>query len=195
MAVDARPSALWRDCLLPESGETAVVCPPLARPFALGLGTIYGATSFTTAGRGCSRRATATRRSCSATTSTRTWRISALHEVAAVRFFRADLALQPAAAEDADGDGELWAATAALLGRGEARRGGTALRLIPIRRRSTLWLAARWRSAVDEALVAHFMRRTAVRRAPPLSRLMNSNQTTTGRPAAGRRDTASLVAQ
>ncbi|HZT54097.1 MAG TPA: hypothetical protein VE995_06920, partial [Gaiellaceae bacterium] len=90
-------------------------------------------------------------------------RISALHEVAAV----ADLAelislCSQLQAEGADGDGPLWAATAALLGRRALDGARTALRL----RADPLPLEAAARAAagdaqVEEALAAHAVRRRA----------------------------------
>jgi hypothetical protein len=65
-------------------------------------------------------------------------------------------------AEDGDGDGQLWAATAALLGQGELDDARAALRLhsdpVPL---DTAARAAAGDEAVDEALVAHFERRVA----------------------------------
>jgi hypothetical protein len=90
-------------------------------------------------------------------------RISALHDVAAV----ADLAelislCSQVRAEGTDGDGSLWAATAALLGRGELDEPRTALRL----HSDPLPLDAAARSAagdesVDAALAAHASRRVS----------------------------------
>ena len=90
-------------------------------------------------------------------------RISALHEVAAVADLSELISLcSQLRAEDADGDGQLWAATAALLGRGALDEARTALRLhsdpAPLDR------LARERAgdeAVDEAIVEHFVRRPA----------------------------------
>jgi len=90
-------------------------------------------------------------------------RISSLHEVAAV----ADLAdlislCSQLRAEEAEGDGALWAATAALLGRGELEEARTALRLHSDPQ--PLDAAARSAAgdeAVDAALAAHTERRRA----------------------------------
>ncbi len=65
-------------------------------------------------------------------------------------------------AEDSDGDGQLWAATAALLGRGALEEARTALRLHADARP----LEAAARSAVgdealDSALAAHAARRVS----------------------------------
>jgi hypothetical protein len=88
-------------------------------------------------------------------------RISALHDVAAV----ADLAelislCSQVRAEESDGDGPLWAATAALLGRGALDEPRTALRLHadpqPLEAAAR---AAVGDEAVDAALAAHAARR------------------------------------
>jgi hypothetical protein len=84
-------------------------------------------------------------------------RISALRDVAAV----ADLAelislCSQVRAEETDGDGALWAATAALLGCGELDEASTALRLhgdpAPL---DALARSAAGDDAVDAALAAH----------------------------------------
>jgi hypothetical protein len=90
-------------------------------------------------------------------------RISALHDVAAV----ADLAelislCSQVRAEKSDGDGPLWAATAALLGRGALDDARTALRLHADAQ--PLEAAARSAAgdeAVDTAFAAHAARRAA----------------------------------
>jgi hypothetical protein len=90
-------------------------------------------------------------------------RISALHEVAAV----ADLAdlislCSQLRAEETAGDGALWAATAALLGRGELEEPRNALRLHADPQ--PLEAAARSAAgdeAVDAALAAHAEQRPA----------------------------------
>ncbi|MFZ0341761.1 MAG: hypothetical protein WAL31_05450, partial [Gaiellaceae bacterium] len=65
-------------------------------------------------------------------------------------------------AEEADGDGALWAATATLLGRGELEEARTALRLHgdpqPLEAAAR---AAAGDSAVDAALAAHAQRRVS----------------------------------
>jgi len=90
-------------------------------------------------------------------------RISSLHDVAAV----ADLAelislCSQVRAEDSDGDGPLWAATAALLGQSVLDDARTALRLHadpqPL---DAAARAAAGAEAVDAALAAHAMRRAA----------------------------------
>ena len=88
-------------------------------------------------------------------------RISALHDVAAV----ADLAelislCSQVRAEERDGDGPLWAATAALLGRDALDEARTALRLHadpqPL---DAAARAAAGAEAVEAALAAHALRR------------------------------------
>jgi hypothetical protein len=65
-------------------------------------------------------------------------------------------------AEDSDGDGALWAATAALLGRGALEDARTALRLhadpAPLEAAAR---SAAGDEAVDTALAAHAVRRAA----------------------------------
>ncbi len=91
-------------------------------------------------------------------------RISALHEVAAVADLSELISLcsQVRAEETAVSDGPLWAATAALLGRGELDEPRTALRL----HADPQPLEAAARSAVgdeavDAALAAHAARRVS----------------------------------
>ena len=125
----AAESPLWGEALRSEpERELEAVFSPLAPTSATPSGSRRStrATSSTTGARGSSRRPTATPRSCSATTSTRTGSSASRDhdEVEAV----ADLAelislcarLQ---ADGAPGDGEAWAATAAWLGAGRDRRG------------------------------------------------------------------------
>ena len=90
-------------------------------------------------------------------------RISALHDVAAV----ADLAelislCSQVRAEETDGEGPLWAATAALLGRGALDDARAALRLhsdpAPLDR---IARETAGDPAVDEALAAHADRRVS----------------------------------
>ena len=158
----AEESALWRDALLPSDERKLVpVFSPLAQPrFALGLETIYegylahygeprlfapGDSDFALLlgdylyAHGLVR-------------------ISAGHDVAAVADLSELISLcSQLRAEDADGDGALWAASAALLGSGsrldEPR---AALRL----RGDSAPLEAAAReaagdAAVDKALAAH----------------------------------------
>jgi hypothetical protein len=84
-------------------------------------------------------------------------RISALHDVAAVADLSELISLcSQLRAEDAVGDGPLWAATAALLGRGALDEARTELRLHsdpqPL---DTAARSAAGDEAVDSALAAH----------------------------------------
>jgi hypothetical protein len=166
MAVDAAAeSTLWADCLLPEPERDGMpVFSPLgAARYALGLETIYegylvhygrprlfappdGDTALLLGdylyAHGVAR-------------------ISALQDVAAV----ADLAelislCSQVRAEETEGDGPLWAATAALLGRGMLDEARTALRLhsdpAPL---DAAARAAAGDEAVDAALSGHASRR------------------------------------
>jgi len=168
MAVDAAAeSTLWAECLLPEKErDRDPVFSPLGETrYALGLETIY---------EGYLVHYGRPRLFAPADDDTALLlgdylyahgvaRISALHDVAAV----ADLAelislCSQVRAEESDGDGSLWAATAALLGRGELDEARTALRL------HADWqpLDAEARSAagdeaVDAALAAHAARRVS----------------------------------
>ena len=168
MAADAAAeSALWADCLLPDiERETSPVFSPLGEGrYALGLETIYEGY-LVHYGR---PRLFAPPDDDTALLlgdylyAHGVARISALHEVAAV----ADLAelislCSQLRAEGADGDGQLWAATAALLGRGALDDARTALRLhsdpVPLDRMAR---EAAGNHAVDAALVAHFVLRPA----------------------------------
>ncbi len=166
MAGDAAAeSTLWGDCLLSEAERP---CEPVFSPlgearYALGLETIYEGY-LVHYGR---PRLFAPPDDDTALLlgdylyAHGVARISALHDVAAV----ADLAelislCSQLRAEERDGDGPLWAATAALLGRGVLDEGRSALRL----RSDPAPLDAAARSAagdeaVDAALVAHAVRR------------------------------------
>jgi hypothetical protein len=89
-------------------------------------------------------------------------RISALHDVAAVADLSELISLcSQVRAEESDGDGPLWAATAALLGRGALDEARTALRLHadpqPL---ETAARSAAGDEAVDAALAAHAVRRS-----------------------------------
>jgi len=90
-------------------------------------------------------------------------RISALHDVAAVADLSELISLcSQVRAEESDGDGPLWAATAALLGRGALDDARTALRLHADAQ--PLEAAARSAAgdeAVDTALAAHAAHRAA----------------------------------
>jgi hypothetical protein len=168
MAVDAATeSTLWADCLRPESErDRSAVFSPLGEAwYALGLETIY---------EGYLVHYGRPRLFAPADDDTALLlgdylyahgvaRISALHDVAAV----ADLAelislCSQVRAEGTDGDGSLWAATAALLGRGALDETRTALRLhadpAPLDR---LARDVAGDEAVDAALAAHSERRVS----------------------------------
>jgi hypothetical protein len=168
MAVDAgAESSLWADCLLPEPDrDRAPVFSPLGEArYALGLETIYegylvhhGRPRLFAPGDDDTALLLGDYLYAHGVA-----RISALHEVAAV----ADLAdlislCSQLRAEQADGDGALWAATAALLGRGELDEARTALRLhSDPRPLDAAARAAAGDEAVDAALAAHAERRPA----------------------------------
>jgi hypothetical protein len=166
MAVDAAAeSALWADCLLPEpERDRSSVFSPLGETrYALGLETIYEGylvhygrprlfafpddDTALLLGDYLYAHGVA--------------RISALHDVAAVADLSELISLcSQLRAEEAEGDGPLWAATAALLGRGALDEARTALRLHsdshPLDAASR---AAAGDEEVDEALAAHAARR------------------------------------
>ena len=168
MAVDAAAeSTLWADCLLPdgERDRSAVFSPLGEARYALGLETIYEGY-LVHYGR---PRLFAPPDDDTALLlgdylyAHGVARISALQDVAAV----ADLAelislCSQVRAEESDGEGPLWAATAALLGCGELDEARTALRLHadpqPL---AALARAAAGGEALETALVAHAARRTA----------------------------------
>jgi hypothetical protein len=168
MAVDAAAeSTLWGDCLLPEpERDRSPVFSPLGEArYALGLETIYEGYLVH---YGRSRLFARTDGDTALLLGDYLYahgvaRISALHDVAAV----ADLAelislCSQLRAEEADGDGSLWAATAALLGRGELDEARTALRLHadPQPLEATARAAA-GDDSVDAALAAHAARRVS----------------------------------
>ena len=166
MTVDAAAeSALWADCLLPEAErDRSPVFSPLGEArYALGLETIYEGY-LVHYGR---PRLFAPPDDDTALLlgdylyAHGVARISALHDVAAV----ADLAelislCSQVRAEETDGEGPLWAATAALLGRGALDGARTELRLHadpePLDRAAR---DAAGGDAVDVALAAHSERR------------------------------------
>jgi hypothetical protein len=168
MAVDATAeSTLWGGCLLPElERDCSPVFSPLGEArFALGLETIYEGYLVH---YGRPRLFAPTDDDTALLLGDYLYahgvaRISALHEVAAVADLSELISLcSQLRAEDADGDGQLWAATAALLGRGELDGARTALRLHSDP--AQLDRMAREKAgdeAVDEALVEHFVRRPA----------------------------------
>ena len=168
MAVDATvESTLWADCLLadPDRDRSPVFSPLGEARYALGLETIYEGylvhygqprlfappddDTALLLGDYLYAHGVA--------------RISALHDVDAV----ADLAelislCSQVRAEETDGDGPLWAATAALLGRGELDEARTALRLHadPQPLESAARSAA-GDGAFESALAAHAVRRVS----------------------------------
>ncbi|HEY1564415.1 MAG TPA: hypothetical protein VGF72_07015 [Gaiellaceae bacterium] len=162
MAVDAAAeSTLWADCLLPdvERDRNPVFSQLGEARYALGLETIY---------EGYLVHYGRPRLFAPADDDTALLlgdylyahgvaRISALHGVAAVADLSELISLcSQLRAEEADGDGPLWSATAALLGRGELDEARTALRLHSDP--TLLDAAARAAAgddAVDAALAAH----------------------------------------
>jgi hypothetical protein len=168
MAVDATAeSTLWADCLLaePERDRSHVFSPLGEARYALGLETIYEGYLVH---YGRPRLFAATDDDTALLLGDYLYahgvaRISALHDVAAV----ADLAelislCSQVRAGEVDADGPLWAATAALLGRGVLDDARTALRL----HADPQPLAAAARSAVGDeafetALAAHAVRRVS----------------------------------
>ena len=168
MAVDAAAeSTLWADCLVPEADrDHSPVFSALGEArCALGLETIYEGY-LVHYGR---PRLFAPPDDDTALLlgdylyAHGVARISALRDVAAV----ADLAelislCSQVRAENTDGDGSLWAATAALLGRGALDEARTALRLhADPRPLAALARSAAGDEAVETALAAHAVRRTA----------------------------------
>jgi hypothetical protein len=166
MAVDASAeSSLWADCLLPEAErDRSPVFSSLGETrYALGLETIYEGYLVH---YGRPRLFAPTDDDTALLLGDYLYahgvaRISALQDVAAV----ADLAelislCSQLRAEEAEGDGPLWAATAALLGRGALDEPRTQLRLHSDPQ--PLDAAARTAAgdeAVDAALAAHGERR------------------------------------
>ena len=135
MAVDAAAeSTLWADCLLrdAERDRSSVFSPLGEARYALGLETIYEGY-LVHYGR---PRLFAPPDDDTALLlgdylyAHGVARISALHDVAAVADLSELISLcSQLRAEETDGDGPLWAATAALLGRGALDEARTALRL------------------------------------------------------------------
>src|SRR6201987_2656366 len=167
MAVDAgAESTLWDDCLLPDSERdpSAVFSPLGPAPYALGLETIYEGY-LVHYGR---PRLFAPPDDDTALLlgdylyAHGVARISALHDVAAVADLSELISLcSQLRAEKANGDGPLWAATAALLGSGALDEARTALRLhsdpAPL---DAAARSAAGDDAVDSALAAHAKRRS-----------------------------------
>ena len=166
MAVDAAAeSPLWADCVLPESGrDRSPVFSPLGEArYALGLETIYEGY-LVHYGR---PRLFAPPDDDTALLlgdylyAHGVARISALHDVAAVADLSELISLcSQLRAEEADGEGPLWAATAALLGRGALDEARTALRLhSDAQPLDAAARAAAGDEAVDAALAGHRARR------------------------------------
>jgi len=168
MAVDAAAeSTLWSDCLLRDSerDRSSVFSPLGDARYALGLETIYEGY-LVHYGR---PRLFAPPDDDTALLlgdylyAHGVARISALQDVAAVADLSELISLcSQVRAEESDADGSLWAATAALLGHGALDDARTALRL----HADPQPLDAAARSAVgdeavDAALTAHALRRTA----------------------------------
>jgi hypothetical protein len=168
MAVDAAAeSSLWAECLLPEAErDRSPVFSRLGEArYALGLETIYEGYLVH---YGRSRLFAAPDDDTALLLGDYLYahgvaRISALHEVAAVADLSELISLcSQLRAEDADGDGPLWAATAALLGRGELGEARTALRLhSDPRPLDTAARAAVGDEPVDAALAVHAERRVS----------------------------------
>jgi hypothetical protein len=168
MAVDAAAeSSLWADCLLPEPQRvrSAVFSALGEARYALGLETIYEGY-LVHYGR---PRLFAPQDDDTALLlgdylyAHGVARISALHDVAAVADLSELISLcSQVRAEQTDGEGPLWAATAALLGRGALDEARTALRLhsdsAPLDRVARETAGD---EAVDAALAAHSERRVS----------------------------------
>lgn len=168
MAVDAAAeSTLWAECLRPESErERSPVFSPLGEGrYALGLETIYEGY-LVHYGR---PRLFAPPDDDTALLlgdylyAHGVARISALHDVAAVADLSELISLcSQVRAEQTDGDGPLWSATAALLGRAALDEARTALRLhsdpAPLDRVAR---ATAGNEAVEAALAAHALRRVS----------------------------------
>ena len=164
VAAAARESALWADAALPPGGRDAVpVFSPLAEPrFALGVETIYEGYL---AHYGQPRLFAAPDADAALLLGDYLYahglvRVAQLGDVAAI----ADLAdlislCAQLRADGGAGDGEAWAATAALLGRGALDDARAALRdgadPAPLRE---LAVAAAGADEVDGALEAHRLR-------------------------------------
>jgi hypothetical protein len=166
MAGDASAeSTLWAGCLLPETErDRSPVFSSLGEArYALGLETIYEGYLV----HYCRSRLFAPTDDDTALLlgdylyAHGVARISALHDVAAVADLSELISLcSQLRAEEAEGDGPLWSATAALLGRGALDEARTALRLHgDPRPLETAARSAAGDEAVDAALSAHAARR------------------------------------
>jgi hypothetical protein len=167
MAVDAAAeSTLWADCLLSEADrDRSPVFSPLGEArYALGVETIYEGYLVH---YGRPRLFAPTDDDTALLLGDYLYahgvaRISALHDVAAVADLSELISLcSQVRAEETDGDGPLWAATAALLGRGALDEARTALRLhADARPLETAARSTAGDEAVDMVLAAHAARRT-----------------------------------
>jgi hypothetical protein len=168
MAVEAAAeSSLWADCLLaePDRDRSPVFSSLGEARYALGLETIYEGYLVH---YGRSRLFAPPDDDTALLLGDYLYahgvaRISALHDVAAVADLSELISLcSQVRAEESDGDGALWAATAALLGCGELEDARTALRLHadpqPL---EAVARSAAGDDAVDTALAAHATRRAA----------------------------------
>jgi hypothetical protein len=163
----AAESSLWADCLLPapERDRSPVFSPLGEARYALGLETIYEGYLVH---YGLPRLFAPPDDDTALLLGDYLYahgvaRISALHDVAAVADLSELISLcSQVRAEGIDGDGPLWAATAALLGRGVLDDARTALRLhsdpAPLDR---LGRGTAGDDAVDAALGVHARRRSA----------------------------------
>jgi len=166
MAGDASAeSTLWAGCLLPETErDRSPVFSSLGEArYALGLETIYEGYLVH---YGRSRLFAPTDDDTALLLGDYLYahgvaRISALRDVAAVADLSELISLcSQLRAEEAEGDGPLWSATAALLGRGALDEARTALRLHgDPRPLETAARSAAGDEAVDAALSAHAARR------------------------------------
>jgi hypothetical protein len=169
MAVDAAAeSTLWAGCLLPEpQRDRSPVFSPLGEArYALGIETIYEGYLVH---YGRPRLFAPPDEDTALLLGDYLYahgvaRISALQDVPAVADLSELISLcSQVRAEEVDGDGPLWAATAALLGRGSLAAPRTALRLhsdpVLLDRAAR---AAAGDEAVEAALAAHAVRRTGV---------------------------------
>jgi hypothetical protein len=161
----AAESTLWADCLLPEPqrDRSPVFSQLGAARYALGLETIYEGYLVH---YGRSRLFAPPDDDTALLLGDYLYahgvaRISALQDVAAVADLSELISLcSQVRADETEGDGPLWAATAALLGRGALDEARTALRLHADPQQ--LEVAARSAAgdeAVDLALAAHAARR------------------------------------
>ena len=168
MALDAAAeSTLWDDCLRSDSErDRSFVFSPLGEArYALGLETIYEGYLVH---YGRPRLFAPPDEDTALLLGDYLYahgvaRISALHDVAAVADLSELISLcSQVRAEETDGDGALWAATAALLGRGALDEARTALRLhsdsAPLDRAAREAAGA---EAVDAALAEHADRRVS----------------------------------